>query len=81
MYIRYIPIQTLMITLLRNVMLTVPKGAWATSQFEPFFGLPRHAFCGMFLNPFKNLVERVLSGLKILGYACQLEKRVTLIKE
>ena len=30
LYDRYIPIQTLIIALLRNVMLTVPKGAWDT---------------------------------------------------
>ena len=30
MYDRYIPIQTLIIALLRNVTLTVLKGAWAT---------------------------------------------------
>ena len=27
-----VPIQTLIITLLRNAMLTVPKGAWATCE-------------------------------------------------
>ena len=30
LYDRYILIQTLMIVLLRNVMLTVPKGDWPT---------------------------------------------------
>ena len=30
LYDRYSPVQTLIITLLRTVMLTVPKGAWAT---------------------------------------------------
>ena len=30
MYDHHNPIQTFIITLLRNVMLTVPKGAWAT---------------------------------------------------
>ena len=29
----YIPVQTLVITLLRNVMLTVPKGAGATCPY------------------------------------------------
>ena len=31
-YDRYIPIQILILTLLRNVMLTVPKGAWDTCE-------------------------------------------------
>ena len=31
-YDHYIPIQTLILTLLRNVTLTVPKGAWATCE-------------------------------------------------
>ena len=32
MYDHYVSIQTLIITLLRNVILTVPKAAWATSN-------------------------------------------------
>ena len=37
LYDRYTPIQTLIITLLPNVMLTVPKGDWATCG-ETFLG-------------------------------------------
>ena len=49
---RYIPIQTLKTTLLRNVMLTVPKGAWATCAktsehlHRNIFSISRHACRG-----------------------------------
>ena len=40
MYDRYIPIQTLIITLLRNVILTVPEGAWTTCGYFELLHLP-----------------------------------------
>ena len=40
LYDRHIPIQTLInITLLRNVMLTAPFGAWATCDLTAIFGI------------------------------------------
>ena len=35
---RYIPIRALVITLLRNVMLTIPKGAWVTCALHGWPG-------------------------------------------